>query len=111
MVSRKGTEIRELQLLSKEGGQGVVYRVNCGGRECALKIYRRALSDNLRFRANLIENTKHDPPDESFIWPLDVVENIRAVDESGSGDLYSDPNDTLSYFSLDTGTTLITYRP
>ena len=31
--------------------------------------------------------------------------------ESGSGDLYSDPNDTLSYFSLDTGTTLITYRP
>ena len=83
MVSRKGTEIRELQLLSEEGGQGVVYRVNCGGRERALKIYRRALSENLRFRANLIENTKHDPPDESFIWPLDVVENIRAVDESG----------------------------
>lgn len=81
--SRSGVILHDPDLLSEEGGQGVVYRVSYQGETKVLKVYRRQPSENARFKENLISNLKKGSPDESFIWPIDVVENIRATDSEG----------------------------
>lgn len=49
------------------GGQGIVYLVELGGRQMALKWYLKAL-DN-KFYKNLEENISKGAPSDAFLWP------------------------------------------
>ena len=80
----KGRSITEMELLSDEGSQGMVFKVRCGGAVKVLKVYRRLLSGNAQFRNNLRRNVDRDAPDPHFVWPEDLVDDILAKDENGS---------------------------
>lgn len=77
-VQPDGEPVVAVELLG-EGGQGVVYRARCAGREWALKLYRPEAASAVQ-RA-IIERLVHKgPPRETtcFLWPLRLV-----VDQSG----------------------------
>ena len=53
-----------------EGGQGSVYLVSVGGRDCALKWYhKKAIASPKRFSANLENNIRKGAPTDAFLWP------------------------------------------
>lgn len=69
-----GQEVEILDLLG-EGGQGFVYKVNCGGQVKALKWYKPDAVKNLDwFEKNLTRNIQKGKPDDSFLWPEDITE-------------------------------------
>lgn len=49
------------------GGQGIVYLVELGGKQMALKWYKTAPDD--RFYKNLEENILKGAPSDAFLWP------------------------------------------
>ena len=57
------------------GGQGIVYKVDLGGRQMALKWYHNPPDD--KFYKNLQKNVDAGAPSEAFIWPefLTMKEN------------------------------------
>ena len=60
------------------GGQGNVYKVECGGREMALKWYHKAtvekMKDPCEFYDNLMANIKKGAPTPAFLWPEELTE-------------------------------------
>lgn len=58
------------------GGQGNVYRVECGGKEMALKWYHRSTIDKMKnpqeFYENLRANIKKGAPTKAFLWPEEL---------------------------------------
>lgn len=60
------------------GGQGNVYRVECGGREMALKWYHKSTIDKMKdpdqFYDNLMANIKKGAPTSAFLWPEELTE-------------------------------------
>ena len=65
------------------GGQGIVYAVNYNGSEYALKWYTQKVSE--RFRENLKRNANRQTPNEHFIWPMAVAEDVpQFVDGIGT---------------------------
>ena len=79
---QKGQRIRtvsggELEVVQKlgEGGQGVVYKVNYGGKQLALKWYfANKLRDADKFYRNIQNNIKQGAPTRAFLWPLEITE-------------------------------------
>lgn len=66
------------------GGQGIVYRVVCGGKERALKWYFpgavRDAKQRKLFFDNLMDNMLDGVPvgaQDMFLWPLDVVDQMQ----------------------------------
>ena len=57
------------------GGQGIVYLVELGGKQMALKWYLNAPDD--KFYKNLEENIRNGAPSDAFLWPeyLTMKEN------------------------------------
>ena len=49
------------------GGQGIVYQVEVGGQQMALKWYLNPMSD--KFYKNLEENILKGAPSNAFLWP------------------------------------------
>mgnify|MGYP004448575801 FL=1 len=49
------------------GGQGIVYLVELGGQEMALKWYLNPLGQ--KFYQNLEENISKKAPSDAFLWP------------------------------------------
>ena len=59
-----------------EGGQGIVYKVKYDGKPMALKWYFiKKLKNPTEFKENLAKNISKGKPSESFLWPIDIVEN------------------------------------
>ncbi|MCL2057238.1 MAG: protein kinase, partial [Oscillospiraceae bacterium] len=60
-----------------EGGQGVAYKVESGGKFYALKWYKpKMFSDDDRkekFRENLAKNIRDEAPSGKFVWPLQLT--------------------------------------
>lgn len=61
------------------GGQGIVYLVDYGGKDYALKWYIKEYND--LFLDNLEKNTKNGAPTKNFLWPLAVAK--RQYDSFG----------------------------
>lgn len=55
------------------GGQGIVYTVDYGGKDYALKWYIQQY--NNRFYENLDKNVKAGAPNRHFLWPLALTEH------------------------------------
>lgn len=75
----KGTKVTLLNggyvMVEKElgrGGQGIVYLVDCNGKQKALKWYSKTPDDN--FYSNLCENARKGSPSEVFLWPEAITE-------------------------------------
>lgn len=59
-----------------EGGQGIVYRVDYDGKPMALKWYfKNKLRNPEEFKENLESNIEKGKPSDSFLWPIDFVED------------------------------------
>ena len=72
-----GAPIRIISLIG-EGGQGEVYKVECKGREMALKWYKQGVvysPDD--FYSNLVNNVKRGAPNDAFLWPKEVTKRTR----------------------------------
>ena len=61
-----GSQARIIEELGR-GGQGIVYKVEVGNKEMALKWYHNAPKQS--FYRNLEENTSKGAPSDAFIWP------------------------------------------
>lgn len=62
-IGGSATVIKELG----RGGQGIVYLVDLGGKEMALKWYHNPPDD--KFYKNLERNVSQGAPSDAFIWP------------------------------------------
>lgn len=58
------------------GGQGEVYQADIGGKKMALKWYYPG-QDTHEQRLRLLYLVDEVPPDERFLWPVDLVANRR----------------------------------
>lgn len=69
-----GTQAKVIKELGR-GGQGIVYLVELGGQQMALKWYSNAPDD--KFYKNLEENIRNGAPSDAFLWPeyLTIKEN------------------------------------
>lgn len=57
------------------GGQGAVYAVECEGARLALKWYHpHVVQADTGLRERLTRAVLRGPPDNSFLWPIDLVE-------------------------------------
>ena len=58
------------------GGQGNVYRVECGGKQMALKWYHKSTIEKMKnpkeFYENLKANIKKGAPTKAFLWPEEL---------------------------------------
>lgn len=61
-----------------EGGQGEVYHVSYDGKPMALKWYNKC-RPSTEFVDNLKKNVSRITPDDTFLWPIAVVENEMGV--------------------------------
>ncbi len=59
-----------------EGGQGVVYQVDCNGKKMAMKWYKPngMGKDHLAFRENLENLVQKGTPSSAFLWPEALTE-------------------------------------
>lgn len=76
-----GRTIRLIERLG-EGGQGVVYKVQCGSKQMAFKWYypnSGKVDDQEKFIENLKRNVYAGAPSPDFVWPKDLV-----LDQYGS---------------------------
>ena len=73
LTAESGTKYKVREMLGS-GGQGEVYAVESGGRTYALKwYYKNTATENQReILDNLVQKGK---PDDSFLWPEDMVED------------------------------------
>jgi serine/threonine protein kinase len=63
-----------------EGGQGSVYNCSYDGNVCALKWYHKAaLKNPAAFLENLKQNVLAGPPDDSFLWAIDITNDYDGV--------------------------------
>ena len=62
----------EIEHFLGSGGQGEVYKVSLGGKSVALKWYYPN-SATPHQREALVALIKAKPPDERFLWPMDLV--------------------------------------
>jgi hypothetical protein len=63
-----------------EGGQGSVFNCEYDGGVYALKWYHKtALKNPAAFLENLRQNVLTGPPDESFLWPVDITNDYDVV--------------------------------
>ena len=62
------------------GGQGNVYRVECNGKQMALKWYHKSTVDKMKnpqeFYENLKANIKKGAPTKAFLWPEELSDWI-----------------------------------
>lgn len=74
-IQTKGFKtVRVLEKLG-EGGQGIVYRVDYGGKQMALKWYFPSkLKNPEKFYENIKSNIDNGRPTNAFLWPEDVTE-------------------------------------
>ena len=71
-----GSSVEIIQKLG-EGGQGTVYRVSVGGKECALKWYHDgAVQNPKKFYQNLESNIAKGAPTKAFLWPLYLTQQV-----------------------------------
>ena len=57
------------------GGQGIVYLVDYGGKDHALKWYTHpGIIASEAFHRNLENNANTNPPAPNFLWPLAITE-------------------------------------
>ncbi|MCC8113248.1 MAG: protein kinase [Bacteroidales bacterium] len=61
-----GTRAKVIKELGR-GGQGIVYLVEVGGQQMALKWYLHPMED--KFYKNLEENISKGAPSDAFLWP------------------------------------------
>lgn len=59
-----------------EGGQGEVYRIRYGGKDYALKWYKKPVPSGA-FYLNLANNIKKGAPNEHYLWPLMLTERYK----------------------------------
>lgn len=71
MTSESGNKYTVKELLGA-GGQGEVYDVECGGKHYALKWYFKG-SATARQKKMLEAIISHGAPDDSFLWPMELV--------------------------------------
>ncbi|MCL1921424.1 MAG: hypothetical protein FWG50_10190 [Kiritimatiellaeota bacterium] len=72
--TQSGKDVKVLDKLG-EGGQGIVYKVDYGGKQMALKWYfRHKLKNPGKFYENIKNNIAHGRPTEAFLWPEDITE-------------------------------------
>lgn len=71
MTSESGNKYTVKALLGA-GGQGEVYDVECGGQHYALKWYFKGSATG-RQKKMLEAIIAHGAPDESFLWPMELV--------------------------------------
>lgn len=59
------------------GGQGEVWRANDGGRMVAVKVYHphTATQDQRQVLERLVAK---GPPAQQFLWPIDMIEDVRS---------------------------------
>ena len=69
-----GSQAKIIEELGR-GGQGIVYRVEIGGKQMALKWYLNA--PDHKFYKNLEENTSKGAPSDAFLWPEFVTKKER----------------------------------
>ena len=69
-----GSQAKIIEELGR-GGQGIVYRVEVGNKEMALKWYLNA--PNQAFYKNLEENVAKGAPSDAFLWPEYVTKKER----------------------------------
>ena len=85
-----GTELQSsnnkkivVKKLLGQGGQGFVYKVEYDGKPMALKWYFKSKLHNIKeFENNLKINIEKGKPNNSFLWPIDIVK-----DKTNSGSL------------------------
>ena len=86
----KLTNGNTVELLKKlgEGGQGTVYKVGYAGSEYALKWYKSSYLKDLNtrhkqgkkyFRENLENNISKRSPNEKFLWPEAITEDVNGL--------------------------------
>lgn len=81
-VGYKGKTVfgNEFTIISSlgSGGQGTVYRINCGGKEMALKWYHKSTIDKMKnpeeFYNNLRSNIEKGAPTKAFLWPVELTQ-------------------------------------
>jgi len=80
-----GKSIRVVDKLG-DGGQGIVYKVDCSGEEYALKWYKaeylkdldeRRLNGKKDFRDNIQANIDKGSPSDKFLWPVALTEETK----------------------------------
>ena len=69
-----GSQAKIIEELGR-GGQGIVYRVEIGGKQMALKWYLNAPYH--KFYKNLEDNTSKGAPSDAFLWPEFVTKRER----------------------------------
>ena len=69
-----GSQAKIIEELGR-GGQGIVYRVEIGGKQMALKWYLNA--PDHKFYKNLEDNTSKGAPSDAFLWPEFVTKKER----------------------------------
>lgn len=69
-----GSQAKIIEELGR-GGQGIVYRVEIGGKQMALKWYLNA--PDHKFYKNLEDNTSKGAPSDAFLWPEFVTKRER----------------------------------
>ncbi len=85
MAIQVGTRIttefgRRLDVVEKlgEGGQGIVYEVDCAGKHMAFKWLKpEAVLDRDRYVANLKRNILAGAPTSEFLWPQDMCYEVE----------------------------------
>lgn len=73
MFSENDIEYEIIEFLGA-GGQGEVYKVESDGRYYALKWYFKHMASDAQ-KENLDHLIDQGAPDESFLWPLDIIDD------------------------------------
>ena len=56
------------------GGQGSVYEADCAGRKLALKWYHpHVAASDATLRQRIVRMVQQGPPDQNFVWPMDIA--------------------------------------
>ncbi|MDR1135432.1 MAG: serine/threonine-protein kinase [Clostridiales Family XIII bacterium] len=75
IIQTKGfVPVKVLEQLG-EGGQGIVYKADYGGKQKALKWYfKNKMKNPEKFYDNIKNNIDHGAPTDAFLWPEDITE-------------------------------------